>query len=475
MMQSKENSFSDLKQKLHYWQLATELENGRNEVLGMVAKGASIQNTLQALCEKAQAYNPTLFCSVLKLNNDKSTLHPLASASLPEFYCQAIDGVEIGSAVGSCGTAAFIKKRVIVEDINTHPFWAQYKELALSAGLQSCWSEPIVGANGRVYGTFAIYYATPKKPTSEDLHFIEVSANLAAVVFENDENRKKLLDANNKLSQSLDQRTLELEKSNQQLSQALNTEREAHLTAISKEKKDITKSLVVGIAHEINTPLSIVLTSSDHAQQKLSQIIDYIEQGHQVSKNTLLKDLHSLEQAIKLKRGNLQRTEKLLSRFKEIDTDELDCHEKRYNLQTFLNQLGQATQSILGKHQLTFAAENINIKLSQNALWQVMLHLIENSVVHGFTSEEGGLIHISATIEQANLIIDYQDNGIGIPEQIGEQVFQPFFVKERSTKSIGLGLNVVTNIIRHNFSGDIKLMKSPENAGTRFEITIPIK
>ena len=475
MSQYLKNSLVDLQQKLHYWQQSTELENGRNEVLRMVARGASVQESLQTLCEKAQVYNAQLICSVLKLDAEHKTLHPLASVSLPDFYCQALDGVEIGIAVGSCGTAAFTKKRTIVENINTHPYWAQYKDLALSAGVQSCWSEPIIGSNGRVYGTFAIYYAEPCAPTPEDIHFIEVSANLAAVVFDNEENKQQLIAANEKLSQSLDQRTVELEKTNKQLTKALETEREAHLATISQERKDITKSLVVGIAHEINTPVGVVLTAADHAQQKLTSIISDLESGKALTKRALLKDLHSLEQAMKIKVSNLHRTENLLSRFKEIDTDSIESRETCYNLQQFFEDLAEATTSMINQHKLTFDVDNIAIKLSKSALWQVMLHLIENSVVHGFSETTSGIVNISAAAQNGQLTINYQDNGIGIPEHIGEQIFQPFFVKERSKKSIGLGLNVVTNIVRHSFNGDIKLMKSPENSGTRFEITSPIE
>ncbi len=132
---------------------------------------------------QAEDSNPNMMCSVLLLNEEQSTLHPIASASLPEDYCAALDGVTIGLGVGSCGTAAFQKQRVVVEDINTHPYWAQYKALALGAGLQACWSEPIIGSKGKVFGTFAMYYAQPRSPIEGDIRFIETSANLAAEYF----------------------------------------------------------------------------------------------------------------------------------------------------------------------------------------------------------------------------------------------------------------------------------------------------
>ena len=141
-----------LTKDIEFWQKSKILEEGRNDVLRMVARNEDLQLILNTLCQKAQVYNPEMLCSILRLDNNAKTLHPIASVSLPESYCQALDGVPIGAGVGSCGTAAFIEKRVVVEDINTHPYWAQYKPLALGAGLQACWSEPIIGADGVVCG-----------------------------------------------------------------------------------------------------------------------------------------------------------------------------------------------------------------------------------------------------------------------------------------------------------------------------------
>ena len=133
-------------------QLNNRIEVGHNKVLRMVAKNECLEVILNEFCKKSQIYNSEMLCSILRLDNKNKTLHPIASVELPQSYCLAIDGILIGSGVGSCGTAAFTKKRVIVEDINTHPYWNQYKGLALGAGVQACWSEPIMGANDTVYG-----------------------------------------------------------------------------------------------------------------------------------------------------------------------------------------------------------------------------------------------------------------------------------------------------------------------------------
>ena len=95
-----------------------------------------------------------------------------------------MDGVAIGPETGSCGTAAFTGQRVIVEDIATHPWWTDYRELARQTDVAACWSEPILSAQGKVLGTFAIYHSEVCRPAVQDLLLIEDEARLAALAIE---------------------------------------------------------------------------------------------------------------------------------------------------------------------------------------------------------------------------------------------------------------------------------------------------
>jgi diguanylate cyclase (GGDEF)-like protein len=145
---------------------------------------AELPVILEAIVRSVEAAHPTMLCSVLVV--DKSGKHLLAGSapSLPDFYNAAINGVTIGPAVGSCGTAAHWGKRVIVEDIQSHPYWANFKELAGRAGLGSCWSEPIFSSEGRVLGTFAIYHREPHTPDAGDIETIAAAAQFAAIAIE---------------------------------------------------------------------------------------------------------------------------------------------------------------------------------------------------------------------------------------------------------------------------------------------------
>lgn len=155
-----------------------------SSILSMLLNGAPLHEILHALVLKIEAQKIGTRGSILLLSGDGKRLLLGAAPHLPDSYNQTINGVEIGPNVGSCGTAAYFAKRVIVEDIATHPYWENYKELPLRAGLKSCWSEPIKDTQGKVLGTFAMYYDTIKSPTELDLELISEAARLASLAIE---------------------------------------------------------------------------------------------------------------------------------------------------------------------------------------------------------------------------------------------------------------------------------------------------
>lgn len=155
----------------------------QNHVLEMLNRGESLARVLDELATHVEARDPGALCSILLLDEDQCLRHG-AAPSLPEFYIKAIDGTRIGDGIGSCGTAAFRGERVIVEDIKTHPYWVDFKGLALEAGLESCWSQPFFNPEGRVLGTFALYHATPAWPDEREVVLIESYARLAEVAVE---------------------------------------------------------------------------------------------------------------------------------------------------------------------------------------------------------------------------------------------------------------------------------------------------
>jgi diguanylate cyclase (GGDEF)-like protein len=173
-------NFSDITDR---WR-AEQRNQARSQILEMIATGASLKDTLNALVLSLEQEDPDILGSILLLDSDGWHLRTGAAPSLPDFYNQAIDGFEIGQAAGSCGTAAYTRRRVVVADIQNHHLWESYRDLASEAGLAACWSEPVFSSQGRLLGTFAIYTREPSEPSDQDLYLIEEAAHLASITIE---------------------------------------------------------------------------------------------------------------------------------------------------------------------------------------------------------------------------------------------------------------------------------------------------
>ena len=156
----------------------------QNELLRELAQGADPERVLSEIVVRAEEIVPDMRCSVLLLDLDGQHLRHGHAPSLPDFYSEAVDGLEIGPKVGSCGAAAFSGERVVVEDVSTHPNWAPFRELTARAGIRACWSQPIRASSSEILGTFAMYYAESRGPEPYELELMESMAHLAGIAIE---------------------------------------------------------------------------------------------------------------------------------------------------------------------------------------------------------------------------------------------------------------------------------------------------
>lgn len=163
---------------------AQVLGDGEQRVLEMVAARKPIRDVLGSLVKTIEALADPAIASVLLLDADGKHLRHGAAPGLPAAYNAAIDGAEIGPAHGSCGTAAALRRQVIVTDIDADPLWTNYRELAHAANVRACWSTPITSQDGRVLGTFALYYREPRSPQPDDISLIERVTHVAGIALE---------------------------------------------------------------------------------------------------------------------------------------------------------------------------------------------------------------------------------------------------------------------------------------------------
>jgi GAF domain-containing protein len=150
----------------------------------MIDADAPLHNVLCELVLMIEAQSPEMLCSILLLSDDGNHVRHAVAPSLKADYVKAIDGSPIGPQHGSCGTAMFRGKAVIVTDIATDPLWENYRAYARMIEMAACWSTPILSSKGKVLGSFAMYYREPRGPKPEEQHLTDVATKLASRAIE---------------------------------------------------------------------------------------------------------------------------------------------------------------------------------------------------------------------------------------------------------------------------------------------------
>lgn len=158
-----------------------ELNRLQLRTLKLLAADAPLREVLGAIVDLLECGHNDWHGSIMLVDESGAHLSCVAAPRLPQFYCDAINRVPIAVGSGSCGTAAATRQTVIVENINTHPYWADYKEIAERAHLRACWSIPVLSAEGDTLATLAVYHEQPCAPTTEDLKSIQGVMDLAGV------------------------------------------------------------------------------------------------------------------------------------------------------------------------------------------------------------------------------------------------------------------------------------------------------
>src|SRR6185437_10771960 len=187
-------------------------------------KRMSLRSLLNYFLRGIQKIFPGMYCCVLTLDDDASSVRLLSAPGLPAIYTHAVDGLPIGPIAGSCGTAMFRKSTVIVTDIATDPLWEGHRELTLGFGLRACWSIPVLNSRNEVLAAFSVYFTTVKSPTEGEMNTFERIANLVTIIIESKNAEEK------QLKQELDKQ--------KQIARAMVDAQEKERAEIGKELHD---------------------------------------------------------------------------------------------------------------------------------------------------------------------------------------------------------------------------------------------
>ena len=433
-------------------------EHVRSHTLELLAGDAPLPDVLEALVRGVEQFNPSMLCSILLLDAEGCHLVEGAAPSLPDFYNKAINGVKIGMGVGSCGTAAFIGQRVIVEDVQTHPYWAAFKELAAQAKLGACWSEPIRSSSGQVLGTFAIYHHEALTPSDLDLSVIEQTAHLASIAIErkNAENEIRRLNAD--LEVRVRQRTADLEIANQSLTTA-----KEDADAANRAKS----TFLANMSHELRTPMNAVmgLTNIALRQTEDPRLRDLLGKVDRASHHLLavINDILDIS---------------------KIEAERMTLEKNNFILGEVLENLISVIGHNVSDKGLTLSIDvppdigRLTLRGDALRLSQILLNLTANAVK--FT--EAGTITLRVLQVEKSLVgvllrFEVQDTGIGISAEDKERLFTAFEQADgsmtRKYGGTGLGL-AISKRLAHLMGGEIGV-QSQLGSGSTFWFTARIE
>lgn len=227
------------------------------------------------------------------------------------------------------------------------------------------------------------------------------------------------------------------------------------------------------IAHELNTPLGNSITTASYIEKLNHDLIEHYNSG-KLSKATLLENLNHIEYSTDLLTTSLNSANELMTAFRIFSEHNEKDSVVTFDLKYYLQNLLKTYNPLLTIHHnkiLLSGADNIFIVGETKDYYKIFNHLIRNSIEHGFENLENKEIRIDVSKTKKELIINYSDNGIGIPEKDANLIFKHFY-SSKTDNHFGLGLSQVNEIIAR-LHGNIKFHKDTQD-GVFIEIVIPL-
>ncbi|MEH1782605.1 MAG: ATP-binding sensor histidine kinase [Nostoc sp.] len=272
--------------------------------------------------------------------------------------------------------------------------------------------------------------------------------------------------------------TLELKVSDrtQQLSQALEELKTTQDQLVESKKMAALGSLVAGVAHEVNTPVGTSITLVSTLIDKTTSLITTVEQG-QLKRADLTNYLNIAKECGDIILTNLNSAAELVQSFKQVAVDQTNLEQRTIRVKLYLEETLFSLAPNLRKtlHTVTITGDDtVTISTYPGALAQVVTNLVMNSLMHAYQPEEAGEMHFQV-LQQGDLaIIQYRDDGCGVPKKHLSRIFEPFFTTARHRGGTGLGLHIVYNLVTQKLRGTINV-QSEVGKGTLFIVTLPLE
>lgn len=244
---------------------------------------------------------------------------------------------------------------------------------------------------------------------------------------------------------------------------------------IQSEKMAALGNMVAGVAHEINTPVGIGITASSDLEDRIRAFALTLRQEG-ISEEELETFILAAGRMAELIRVNLERAADLIRSFKSVAVDQ-SCEEMHpFKIRDCVESAIKTLHPELRTTRLEIdidCPETLEILSHPGAFSQIVINLVNNSRIHGYTPPAEGRITITFKEVGASLHFSYSDDGAGMSDAVVKRIFDPFFTTNRQHGGTGLGMHIVYNLVTQTLGGTIDCHSVP-GQGTHFRIQIPL-
>ncbi len=256
--------------------------------------------------------------------------------------------------------------------------------------------------------------------------------------------------------------------------EALEALRRTQGELVQREKLASLGQLVAGVAHEVNTPLGVAVTAASTLSSE-QQMAATAYADRKLSRTELERFLERVGTGAGLITANLGRAAELIRSFKQVAADQTNDDRRRVDLRAYLDDILRSLAPMLkqaGVDASVSGPEGLTLSTLPGPLAQVVTNLVQNAVLHAFDGVAAPQITVSVAAGAARgFTISVVDNGTGMPPDVRERAFDPFFTTRRGSGGTGLGLHIVHNLVTGPLGGSILLDSAP-GVGTRFTIQL---
>lgn len=401
-------------------ELATQLADLRrlHEMSVRLSTTLELQPILEETLRTAMTVEGTDLGLLSLCDADKNYLEVGASLGFHREFLKTIDRIPLGG--GAWGTCFLERRRIVVEDIETEPIFAPYREVARQAGFRAVHSTPLITRSGKVVGVLSTHFRRPHRPSDRDIHLIDLCARQAVDFIEN-----------------------------------------ARLYAELREADRRKDEFLATLAHELRNPLAPI-SNSLHLLRLSGDLSPSLERVRDIMERQVNHMVRLVDDLLEISR---------------ITRGKIDLRKEPIELAAIVASAVETSRPFIeaAGHQLAISlpAEPVQLEADPLRIAQVIGNLLNNAAKY---TEKGGQIWLTARRKGAEAVVSVRDTGVGIPTEMLPRVFEMFAQVDqtlnRAQGGLGIGLALAKSLVRMH-SGRIEAHSEGPGKGSEFVVYLP--